>query len=149
MQNLSPTDAARTVSATVKRSPYAKGADRLASDLERTNVKQSRNTPLSDTARGLLIVGGEMNAFAQTKATEGREGKRDSERVIAALTLLDAAPALLEACKADVHDLEEIRLCVNDLSGDSSQKLRAIDLIDGRLFALRATVAKAEGKAKP
>ena len=50
---------------------------------------------------------------------------------------------LLEALKADLHDLHEIGCGVNGLDGESKELRRIFSLIDGRKHAIRAAIEKA------
>lgn len=60
----------------------------------------------------------------------------------------DAADDLLEALKADVHDMQEVRNLVEGLEGDKIEIQRLKDLLDGRLHFSGLAIERAEGKAQ-
>lgn len=85
-------------------------------------------------AKGLMIVD-EINI------------RHRAESIVLAL---NAYPDLLEACRADLHDLQEIRNSVDGLSDDYNERKeveRVLNLIDGRMHALRSVIALATNNA--
>ncbi len=114
MKNLTPTDAARTASLALGRSPYSKGAEKLAADLEQTVT--TTHTPgkweTDIDHNGCIHVTantghcGQWKDIARVDNHEGASAQASVEEVQANAYLIAAAPDLLAALK------DVLRYCV-------------------------------------
>lgn len=85
-------DVSKTASLSLNRSPYSKGASRLASDLERTTVSKIEPTP----GQWRYVKGGQVRCGDMLLGKFGEYPEAEDE---ANAKLAAAAPALLEACR--------------------------------------------------
>ena len=143
MKNLTPTDTARTASLALGRSPYSKGAARLAADLGATVTHTPGKWETDIDHDGCIHVTadtghrGQWKDIARVDNHEGASAQASAEEVQANAYLIAAAPDLLAALR------EVLRYCVtvkgfpDKNKGRTAEQQAAHDL--ARLAIAKAT----------